>query len=102
MRRKSQMEKELHHVQSTDFKNAETSEVNIGTIVNMESDSGEKVQYTILGAWDSIPEKNIVSYLSDVGMALIGAKVGNTLEVRDLETEKNRKLTVVSIEAYNK
>lgn len=102
MRRKSQMEKELHHVQSTDFKNAETSEVNIGTIVHMESEAGEKVQYTILGAWDSIPEKNIVSYLSDVGMVLIGAKVGNTLEVRDLETEKNRKLTVVSIEAYNK
>ncbi|WP_435894987.1 GreA/GreB family elongation factor [Oceaniferula spumae] len=102
MRRKSSMEKELRHVQATDFKGVDTSEVNIGTIVNMESDSGEEVTYTILGAWDSIAEENVVSYLSDVGMTLIGAKPGDTLDVRDLETEKNRKLTVVSIEAYNK
>ena len=102
MRRKSQMEKELHHVQPTNFSNADTSEVNIGTIVNMEDESGNKVDYTILGAWDSVPEENVVSYLSDVGMTLIGAKVGDQLEVRDLETEKNRKLTVVSIEAYKK
>lgn len=101
MRRKSQMEKELHHVQSTTFKGADTSEVNIGTIVNMEDDAGNAVKYTILGAWDSVPEDNVVSYLSDVGMTLIGAKVGDTLDVRDLETEKNRKLTIVSIEAYN-
>ena len=101
MRRKSQMEKELHHVQSTTFKGADTSEVNIGTIVNMEDDAGNAVKYTILGAWDSVPENNVVSYLSDVGMTLIGAKVGDTLDVRDLETEKNRKLTIVSIEAYN-
>jgi len=102
MRRKSQMEKELHHVQSTDFSNADTSEVNIGTIVHMEDEGGDKVSYTILGAWDSVPEENVVSYLSDVGMTLIGAKVGKQLEVRDLETEKNRKLTVASIEAYKK
>jgi len=102
MRRKSQMEKELHHVQSTSFKGADTSEVNIGTIVNMEDDAGEAVTYTILGAWDSVPEENIVSYLSDVGMTLIGAKAGDSLDVRDLETEKNRKLTITSIEAYNK
>ncbi|MBK1832221.1 GreA/GreB family elongation factor [Verrucomicrobiaceae bacterium R5-34] len=102
MRRKAQMEKELRHVQATDFKNVDTSEVNIGTIVNMEDDAGNPVKYTILGAWDSIAEENIVSYLSDVGMTLIGAKPGDVLDVRDLETEKNRKLTVVSIEAYNK
>ena len=101
MRRKSQMEKELHHVQSTTFKGADTSEVNIGTIINLEDDAGEAVQYTILGAWDSVPEENIVSYLSDVGMTLIGAKEGDVLDVRDLETEKNRKLKITSIKAYN-
>jgi len=102
MRRKSSMEKELRHVQATDFKGVDTSEVNIGTIVNMEDEAGNAVTYTILGAWDSIAEENVVSYLSDVGMTLIGAKPGDTMDVRDLETEKNRKLTVVSIEAYNK
>lgn len=101
MRRKSQLEKELAHVQSTDFKNVDTSEVNIGTIVNLTDDAGNKIQYTILGAWDSVPEKNTVSYLSNIGMALIGAKPGDRVEVSDLETEMIRNLTVESVEAYN-
>ena len=101
MRRKSQLEKELAHVQATDFKNADTSVVNIGTVVNLEDDAGNSVQYTILGAWDSVPEENVVSYLSDIGMSLIGAKPGDQVEVRDLETEKIRNLTISSIEAYN-
>ncbi|MFK7909609.1 MAG: GreA/GreB family elongation factor [Akkermansiaceae bacterium] len=101
MRRKSQLEKELAHVQATEFKGADTSEVNIGTIVHLADDAGNKIQYTILGAWDSIPEENVVSYLSNIGMALIGAKPGDQVEVRDLETEKIRNLTIESIEAYN-
>ena len=100
MRRKSQLEKELAHAQATDFSNPDTSVVNIGTIVHMEDDGGKPVTYTILGAWDSVPEKNIVSYLSEIGMTLIGTKPGDRMEVRDMDTETNRFLTVKSIEAY--
>lgn len=100
MRRKSQLEKELAHVQATNFKGADTTSVSIGTIVHLKDDAGNPIQYTILGAWDSIPEKNVVSYLSNIGMALIGAKPGDQVEVRDLETEKIRNLTIDSIEAY--
>jgi len=95
-----QLEKELATVQATDFAGADTSVVNIGTIVNLTDDKGKEVKYTILGAWDSIPEENVVSYLSDVGVTLLGAKVGDSLDVRDMETEKNRSLTVKSVKAY--
>lgn len=101
-RRRSQLEKELAHVQATDFSNAETSSVNIGTVVTLKDDAGKTVEYTMLGAWDSIPEENVVSYLSDIGITLTGAKPGDRLEVRDMETEKNRFLTVESITAYKK
>ncbi|MCP5536652.1 MAG: GreA/GreB family elongation factor [Akkermansiaceae bacterium] len=100
MRRKSQLEKELAHVQATDFSGADTSSVNIGTIVHLEDDAGQPVSYTILGAWDSVAEENIVSYLSEIGMTLMGAKPGDRMEVRDMETEKYRYLTLKSIEAY--
>jgi len=100
MRRKSQLEKELHHVQATDFSTADTSTVNIGTVVHLEDDAGTPVDYTILGAWDSVPEKNIVSYLAEIGMTLMGAKPGDRMKVRDIETETNRHLTVKKIEAY--
>jgi len=101
-RRRSQLEKELAHVHATDFLGADCKTVNIGTIVNMKNDAGEAVQYTILGAWDSVPEENIVSYLSEIGMTLMDAKPGDKLEVRDMETEKYRNLTVDSIEVYKK
>ena len=40
MRRKSQLEKELVHVQATDFSNADTSAVNIGTVVRSAGGRG--------------------------------------------------------------
>jgi transcription elongation GreA/GreB family factor len=32
--------------------------------------------YTILGAWDSDPDKNIISYLTPVAQTLLNRKVG--------------------------
>jgi len=100
--KRAQLEKDLANVQSTEFENVDTSEVNMGTIVHLKDEDGNPIIYTVLGAWDSVPEKNIVSYLSEIGKTLMGAKVGDELDVRDMHTEKNVKLTVESIEAYNK
>ena len=100
--RRSQLEKELAHVHATDFSGADTSSVNIGTVAIMKDDAGQEIKYTVLGAWDSIAEENVVSYLSEIGMTLTGAKPGDRLEVRDMETEKYRNLTLESIEAYKK
>ena len=58
--------------------------------------------FSILGAWDSDPENNIVSYLSNVGAALVGQKVGDSVEITDLETEKEESFTLKSITAWNK
>ncbi len=98
-RRHKDMEKELDLAQGTDFSGVDTSAAAIGTVVVLENDEGEKT-YTILGAWDSQPEKNVVSYLSSVGHALIGKKVGDPVDVTDLETEKNESFTVKSISAW--
>ena len=103
MRMKDDVELEIQRGQGTDFVDADISKVNIGTIVDFENvASGEKETVTILGAWDSVPEKNILSYLSDVAISMLGAKVGDVLDVRDLETEVNLKLKVEKIEAYAK
>ena len=43
---------------------APTDFVGIGSIVNLiDSNSGENQRYVILGAWDSDPDNNILSYL---------------------------------------
>ncbi|MCL4788899.1 MAG: GreA/GreB family elongation factor, partial [Verrucomicrobia bacterium] len=36
--------------------------------------------FTILGAWDFDEQKGIISYLTPVGQALLGRKVGESVE----------------------
>ena len=96
------MEKELTIAQGTDFSGADISGVNIGTVVVLVTADGSEETYTVLGAWDSVPEEKIVSYLSDIGQALIGEKPGATVEIKDLETEKMQVVTIKSISAWKK
>ena len=98
-RRKTELEKDLDNAQGSDLMGAETSSVNIGTIVTLESEGGTE-QYTVLGAWDSDPDKRIVSYMSEIGQALIGKKVGDKVQFRDLETEEERTYEIVEIKGW--
>ena len=99
-RRRIEVEKDLNNAQGTDFDGSDASAVNIGTVVTLEAEGGSELEYTVLGAWDSVPEEHVVSYLSDIGQALIGAKVGESAEIKDLETEENHTVTVRSIRPW--
>ena len=100
MRRKAELEIMLTQAQGTDFKDADTSEVNIGTTVKLtDLGKNEAVIYTILGAWDSAPEKGIISYMTPVAMALSKHKVGDEVEIPQEGTEPQR-VKINTIEAY--
>ncbi|HEX5790716.1 MAG TPA: GreA/GreB family elongation factor [Luteolibacter sp.] len=99
--RRTALEKEIHQARGTDFKGMDASKVNIGTVVTLVDDAGALREITVLGAWDSDPEKALVSYLSDVGKSLMGRVVGDMVEVRDLQTESLRQCTIRSIRPYN-
>jgi transcription elongation GreA/GreB family factor len=78
MRRKSELEQMLHRARGTDFSNADTSQVSIGTIVTLrEVDSGQEESYTVLGAWDGDPERHIISYQTAIGQSLLGKRNGD-------------------------
>jgi transcription elongation GreA/GreB family factor len=77
MRRKSELEQMLHRARGTDFSNADTFQVSIGTIVTLRDvDSAQEESYSILGAWDGDPERHIISYQTAIGQALLGKKRG--------------------------
>ena len=81
MRRKSELESQLVRAQGTDFTNPRTDIVSIGTIVHATDLATNHTEvFTVLGAWDSEPEKGIVSYLSPIAQSLIGRKVGDEVE----------------------
>jgi transcription elongation GreA/GreB family factor len=81
MRRKEELEAQLMRARGTDFSNVKTGAVNIGTVV-LATDLGanQPETFTILGAWDSDPDKGIISYLSPVGQALLNHKIGEEVE----------------------
>lgn len=81
-RQKGELELMLNNARGTNFENIDTSLVSIGTVVTMEpSDGGPSETYSILGAWDGVPEKGWVSYQAAIGRALLSKKIGDTLEV---------------------
>src|SRR5256714_12739964 len=78
MRRKSELEQMLHRARGTDFSNADTSQISIGTIVTLrEVESAQEERYTVLGAWDGDPERHIISYQTAIGQSLLGKKPGD-------------------------
>ena len=57
--------------------NAKTDVVGPGTIV-LATDlaTNQPESFTILGAWDSDPDRGVISYLTPIAMALLNRKVG--------------------------
>lgn len=97
--RKKDLERDLDRARPTDFKGADTSAVNIGTVVTIKDAKGAEQTYTMLGAWDADPENHIISYLSVMGQSLLGKEVGEVAVVKDPETEETMDVTIVSITA---
>ena len=100
MRRKAELEVQLVRARGSDFANPKTEEVSIGTIVKVTNigGSGSAENFTLLGAWDSDPDQGIISYLSPVGQALIGHKIGDEVEI-EIEGAK-RKFRIEGITAW--
>ena len=101
MRQKAELEAEISTARGTDFSDANTSIVSVGTVVDFEDVSSGSIEtVTVLGAWDTDTEKSIVSYLSGMGSAMLGKKQGEQV---DLPTEKEgekRTVLIKEIKAY--
>jgi transcription elongation factor GreA len=81
MRRKDELESQMNRARGADFSNANTDAVNIGTVVEAtDLATNKRESFTILGAWDSDPDKGIISYLTPVGQSLLNHKVGDEVE----------------------
>jgi len=98
--RRRDLERDIGRARGTDFKGVDCSMVNIGTVVTLSNAQGGSYQITVLGAWDSDPEKRWVSYLSEAGAALLEAKVGDTVQLRDHENQQQMDWTIAKIEPF--
>jgi transcription elongation GreA/GreB family factor len=90
MRRKSELENQIVRARGSDFSTARTDVVTIGTKVRLTNlDSQQAEEFIILGAWDSDPDKHIISYLAPVAQKLLNKKPGEEVEL-DMESGARR------------
>lgn len=79
-RRKGELELMLAKARGTNFENPDTAQVSIGTIVTFSDvATGVSETYSILGAWDSAPDRGIISYKAAIGQSLLGKKADDTI-----------------------
>jgi transcription elongation GreA/GreB family factor/transcription elongation factor GreA-like protein len=97
MRRKGELETQLVRARGTDFVNPRTDVVSLGTEVKVtELDSQNPERYVILGAWDSDPEKGIISYLTPVAQALLNHKPQEEVEVPVDDAKKRYRIDSIA------
>ncbi|HMU84968.1 MAG TPA: transcription elongation factor GreA, partial [Leptospiraceae bacterium] len=92
----TRVDEEIKKAMIMDAAKIRTDIVTIGTAVTVEN-AGEKTVYQILGPWEADAEHNIISYLSPLGRALIGKKVGESATLEGGSAFKVQKIEKVSI-----
>jgi transcription elongation GreA/GreB family factor len=87
---KNELEVAINKARVTDFTDASTDQVTVGSVVDLEqASSKERVTYSILGAWDGNPEKNILSYQTPLAKALMGSTKDDQVAVEIDGHEEN-------------
>ncbi len=98
MRRKEELENQLARARGNDFSNAKTDTVNIGTVVETTNLlTNQRETFTILGAWDSDPDKGIISYLSPVGGSLLNHKESDEVEFEFLGAKHRHRIEKIAV-----
>ena len=78
LQRQAEMQLELKQVKGSDFHDAPTDKVGIGTTVVLRMADGSHRSYTVLGEWDSDSKLNIISNKTRLALVLEGKKSGDS------------------------
>ncbi|MEY4306643.1 MAG: hypothetical protein RJA95_11 [Verrucomicrobiota bacterium] len=77
--RRAELDGLLKKAKVTDFKEANTDTISVGSSVILRRGSDQtEISYDLLGAWDGEPEKNILSYISPLAKQFLNHKAGET------------------------
>lgn len=69
------LKEDIEKCQVFDPEQVNINKISFGTkVVLHNNDNGKEEAFTILGPWESFPEKNVISYMAPLGNALLGAK----------------------------
>ncbi|HYW83202.1 MAG TPA: transcription elongation factor GreA, partial [Spirochaetia bacterium] len=76
----SRLKEEVQQAQIFNENETRTDSISFGTRVRLKNvKTGQTEEYVILGPWESNPSRNVISYLSPLGVALWAHKPGEEL-----------------------
>ena len=82
-RRRAELELLLARAQPSQFADVRTDTVQIGTSVTVtDLASGQPQTFHVLGAWDSDPQRNIISYPAALAQSFLYKPAGETVEAK--------------------
>ena len=81
--RANQLKQDLDRVRPIDAKQVRGDEIVVGSRCHLTSATGPERRITILGPWESEPEKDVLSCESDLAKSLLGKKVGSEVDIGD-------------------
>ncbi len=56
--------------------------VDVGVVVELETENKTTISYTLLGPWDADPDRHVLSLDSQLAQSMVGKKVGDTVIIR--------------------
>lgn len=99
--KKELLENELARAQISNFREAPVDQIGIGSVAGLKvASTDQTVTYTILGAWDSDPDNQILSYETPLAKSLLGKRVGEQITLSVAGNEET--WLVESIDRYAK
>ena len=92
----------LANVQIIDPKSYEHNSVNFGSsVVVLNLDDDKKIQYTIVGSYESRPEKGYISFHSPIAKSILGKRVGDEVTIRLPKGECDFEILEISYKEIN-
>ena len=92
------LNEELNSAQVVDKANIKLNKISFGTKVTLLNlDTNQNVVYNILGPWESVPEKNIISYQAPLADEMLEAEVGEELHFEINGTKYNFKVLAIEV-----
>lgn len=83
-----ELKDQIEKAQIVDSSSLDLSTVQVGCTVKVYDETfEEEVEYTIVGTSESDPDTGLISCMSPVGKALIGAKVGDKVTIETPNSE---------------
>ncbi len=79
--RATELNEQLNRSRAIELAAVDPGEVRIGTTVALIDDQGDGRSLSILGPWESNPDGGVISYESELGKALLGARRGTQVSV---------------------